>query len=464
MSRVTSDTRHGASRLLTECIPLRAGERLAIFFDSSTASFAKLIEAEAKHLKMDVLPIAVSAADYARLKDPEQLPKLQEQAIMSSRAVIIAFGSGHGTLAYRRRLLDQAVDDSRFVALLPNATPKLLAYGVAIDYALVERKCEELAAALLIGDHAEVHTGDTKSKWGRQTLHVFLGRHERLPITSTGILQRGTWGNVPGGETFIAPLEGKAFGKYVLNGAYKNCVLDPSDPICLSFEAGELIKVEGSPDVTKPFLDLLQWEPSSGKRSELHLAELGIGVNEGLHVLTGNALFDEKLSGTIHIAVGENLMYGGRLKSYLHEDLIAREPDLFIDGRPVLKNGNYVLDPGHWYDSVQMLEIRDPQLRENARIAKSGNHAYCRDGALRVHRDVGLQRICTYTVGDETVRKLLGELWPMLPDPPETINLPDLERRWNPEVGLEQAGKLHGLLSVLRKHHLVEFLTAIDQN
>lgn len=456
--------RHGASRLLTECIPLRAGERLAIFFDTATASFAKLVEAEAKHLKLNVLSIAVSAADYARLKDPEQLPKQQEQAIMSSRAVIIALGSSHGSLAYRRRLLDQAVDDSRFVALLPNATPELLAYGVAIDYAPVERKCEELAAALLSGDHAEVHTGDHKSKWGRQTLHVFLGRHERLPITSTGILQRGTWGNVPGGETFIAPLEDKTFGRYVLNGAYKNCVLDPNDPICLSFESGELVQVEGSPEVTKPFLDLLQWDPGSGKRSGLHLAELGIGVNEGLNVLTGNALFDEKLSGTIHIAVGENLMYGGRLKSYLHEDLVAREPDLFIDGRPILINGNYVLDPSHWYDSVQMPEIRDPQLRKNARVAKSGHHAYCKDGALRVHRDVGLQRICTYTVGDETVRELLGKLWPIIPDPPETINLPGLERRWNPEGGSDKSGELHGLLSILRKHHLIEFLAGIDEN
>ena len=175
-----------------------------------------------------------------------------------------------------------------------------------------------------------------------------LGQFARAPITSTGLILRGTWGNLPGGETFIAPLEGTANGSFVLNGAFTGHVLPMGAVIVLTFVDGVLTSIQG-PDTHCARLDAVLGRSASDKAGiALCLAELGIGVNQGVLALTGNALFDEKKAGTIHIAIGDNSIYGGTLKASLHEDLIATHPTLHIDDSPILLQGRYVLSKRHW--------------------------------------------------------------------------------------------------------------------
>jgi aminopeptidase len=73
------------------------------------------------------------------------------------------------------------------------------------------------------------------------------------------------------------------------------------------------------------------------------LGELGIGTNEGISRATGSILLDEKMAGTVHLALGRSYPEtGGRNRSALHWDLICDLRDggrLSADGETIVENG-----------------------------------------------------------------------------------------------------------------------------
>ena len=78
------------------------------------------------------------------------------------------------------------------------------------------------------------------------------------------------------------------------------------------------------------------------------IGEFGVGVNDGIDRFVGDILFDEKIGGTIHIALGRAYAEcGGTNQSALHWDLVKdlrAEGAIELDGRRILENGRFVLD------------------------------------------------------------------------------------------------------------------------
>ncbi|MFC1890701.1 aminopeptidase, partial [Thermodesulfobacteriota bacterium] len=72
-----------------------------------------------------------------------------------------------------------------------------------------------------------------------------------------------------------------------------------------------------------------------------NIAELGVGTNDQA-VITGQVLEDEKVMGTIHIALGNNITMGGTCDVSLHLDGVVRSPTLSVDGRVILDEGRFV--------------------------------------------------------------------------------------------------------------------------
>ena len=72
------------------------------------------------------------------------------------------------------------------------------------------------------------------------------------------------------------------------------------------------------------------------------LGELGIGTNMNAR-LCGIILEDEKVYGTVHIAFGTNTSFGGTVKADCHMDGIILKPDLYIDDKLIIKDGEYVI-------------------------------------------------------------------------------------------------------------------------
>jgi aminopeptidase len=147
--------------------------------------------------------------------------------------------------------------------------------------------------------------------------------------------------NMPGGEVFYSPLECSAEGTIVFAEFpavyYGNEVVGAR----LVFEAG-LIVDAGAREGEAFLLETLDTDDGSRR-----LGELGIGCNCGIQRFMKNVAFDEKIDGTIHLAIGNSYTStGGTNRSTVHWDIVKdlrREGQLYADGRLVQENGRWLL-------------------------------------------------------------------------------------------------------------------------
>ena len=144
--------------------------------------------------------------------------------------------------------------------------------------------------------------------------------------------------NMPCGEVFTGPVEDSANG-HVYFGVPAAVGGREVSGVRLRFEDGKV--VEASAEKGEEYLHSML-DADEGSR---YLGELGIGTNYGIPRSTRNILFDEKLGGTVHLAVGRSYAEtGGVNDSSVHWDLICdlREGGaLHADGEVVQENGSF---------------------------------------------------------------------------------------------------------------------------
>jgi aminopeptidase len=145
--------------------------------------------------------------------------------------------------------------------------------------------------------------------------------------------------NVPGGEFFYAPVEDSAEGSIAFKefpGVHSGREVKG---IRLRFEGGRV--TDASAESDEDFL-LETLDRDEGAR---RIGELGVGCNPGITRHTKNTLFDEKIDGTVHLALGNGLPeIGGTNVSQIHWDIVK---DLRPGGRIEL-DGEVVQESGAW--------------------------------------------------------------------------------------------------------------------
>lgn len=144
--------------------------------------------------------------------------------------------------------------------------------------------------------------------------------------------------NMPCGEVFTGPIEDSAEGE-VFFGIPVAVGGREVSGVRLRFEGGRV--VESSAEKGEEYLNAML-DADEGAR---YLGELGIGTNYGIPRATKNILFDEKLGGTVHLAVGRSYAEtGGKNDSSVHWDLICdlREGgEVYTDGELLQKDGAF---------------------------------------------------------------------------------------------------------------------------
>jgi aminopeptidase len=149
----------------------------------------------------------------------------------------------------------------------------------------------------------------------------------------------GTAANIPGGEFFTSPLEESAEGTIAFTEFPAVYVGREVTGIRLRFEAGRV--VDASATANEEFL-LEQLDVDEGAR---RIGEVGIGCNPGITRHMKNTLFDEKMDGTVHLALGNGLPeVEGTNESQIHWDIVK---DLRSGGRIEL-DGEVVQQDGSW--------------------------------------------------------------------------------------------------------------------
>ncbi|MCA9189444.1 MAG: aminopeptidase, partial [Planctomycetales bacterium] len=149
--------------------------------------------------------------------------------------------------------------------------------------------------------------------------------------------------NFPDGEVFTGPIEDAtegtvAFSFPAVHGGRE------VEGAKLTFQHGKV--VEASADKGEAFL-IAMLDQDEGARI---LGEIAIGTNYSVTQYSKNTLFDEKIGGTFHAAVGSAYPEtGGKNRSGLHWDMVCdlrQGGQIFVDGNLISENGRF-LDP-HW--------------------------------------------------------------------------------------------------------------------
>jgi aminopeptidase len=194
-----------------------------------------------------------------------------------------------------------------------------------LDWEEAGREWRRIAAVLAQGDRLHL--------LGRQT-DLWFSVKGRTWLIGDGRI------SVPDGEIYTAPVEttidGTAYYEFpaVLGGRIM-------DGIQLTWKQGRL--VDARADTNQEYLrQIAATDSGSGL-----IGEFGFGVNPAWRLLTTDILFDEKIGGTIHTALGRPYPEcGGTYQSAIHWDIVKDmrvDSEIYLDGQLVFKNGRFVL-------------------------------------------------------------------------------------------------------------------------
>ena len=146
--------------------------------------------------------------------------------------------------------------------------------------------------------------------------------------------------NFPDGEVFTGPIEESVNGH--IRYTYPACHFGREvEDVRLQFKDGKVIKATAAKN--EQFL-LKMLESDGGAR---YVGEFAFGTNPGIQRFTKNTLFDEKIGGTIHLAVGTGFPESGsKNKSAIHWDMVCDLRDggeVLVDGALFLKDGKIMI-------------------------------------------------------------------------------------------------------------------------
>jgi aminopeptidase len=147
--------------------------------------------------------------------------------------------------------------------------------------------------------------------------------------------------NFPDGEVFTSPVENGVNGKIRFN-LPQYYMGKEVEGVYLEFRDGVVIVANA--EKGDSFLKKVLETDEGAKR----LGEFAFGLNYGIQSISKNVLFDEKIGGTVHLALGRAFpQAGGMNKSVVHWDMIydlRKKGEIYADGELIYKNGEFVVE------------------------------------------------------------------------------------------------------------------------
>lgn len=309
-----------ASSVLESAFGVQAGERLVVVTDAPTREIGLALFDGALASRLEAVLVVIPETG----RNGAEPPAAAAQAMLGADVLVCPtrFSLSHTQARLR------ATESGARIGTMPGIHRDMFFDGpITADHAEVERRTRRLISLLTQAATAHIRSGD-----GAELVLSIDGRDGR---GSTGrFLTPGSFGNLPSGEAYIAPIEGTASGELVVNASAAG-IGKLEEPMRLRVEDGVLVDASGPAGVR--LLELLGDRP--GARN---VAELGIGTNEKARI-TGVILEDEKAVGTIHIAFGDNSTFGGTVQAGVHIDTVVLGPTVSLGETTVLDAGRLLV-------------------------------------------------------------------------------------------------------------------------
>ena len=225
------------------------------------------------------------------------------------------------SITHTRAKIEAAEAGAR-IATMPGITEEMFAMGaMTADYSRVMALTEQVTDLLTNANTARIEKDG----------HVLtLDLRGRRGVSSHGVYrEKGQAGNLPSGESYIAPIETGANGTMVIDGSMVGIGL-LEQPLEVKVKNGILQSIQGK--------EAEKLEILLRNRNNATLCELGIGTNYAARLI-GIILEDEKAYQTVHIAFGTNVGFGGNNQADCHMDGIIKNPTLYLDDKLVMLDG-----------------------------------------------------------------------------------------------------------------------------
>jgi leucyl aminopeptidase (aminopeptidase T) len=309
----------GARIAVRTCMGVKQGEKVLVVTDPPKLKIARAIIVAARELSAKTILICMPVGK----RHGSEPPEIVALAMRSSDVVIAPTTC---SLTHTQARLRATKAGAR-IATMPMITAGMMRQGgMLADYNVVRRLTKKVAARLDNAAEVEVTTSA-----GTELTFNTAGRKAHA---DTGIFHApGDFGNLPAGEVFIAPAEGTAKGRVVVDGSMVGRM---GGRIEISVKKGIASKISGYSART-----LIKMLAEAGPKAR-NMAEFGIGTNPSARLI-GNVLEDEKVLGTCHIALGDNSTFGGRVQAGIHVDGIFLKPTVKLDGKILMKDGRLKL-------------------------------------------------------------------------------------------------------------------------
>ncbi len=353
-----------ADLLVEYCTEVAPGDHVYLSVETPAADLARalvrrVLRAGAQpHLRLAYPELAADVVELAAdgLLDGEPELELHEMRRMDAFVAVRAPDGGRvlqgldrqRTTRWRRRnqsVQEQRVNHTRWVGTLFPTAGGAQDAGMSLDayerfvfdamYLFDDAPAERWRA---LREHQARLIERLSS--AREVRIVGEGTDLRLDVRGRSWVNSDGKRNMPSGEVFTGPHEATAEGTITFDVPSTVEGVDV-EGVQLTFRQGEV--VEARADRGQEVLDA-QIATDEGAR---FLGELGIGTNERIQQPTRSTLFDEKIGGTVHLALGRSYPEtGGTNVSALHWDLVCdlrRGGTLLLDGEPFQENGRFLL-------------------------------------------------------------------------------------------------------------------------
>jgi aminopeptidase len=300
--------------VVRECLGVKEGEEALVVCNPVTQKVGERLREEAANAGADAVLTVISERPSHGAEPPRSVA-----AAMAAADVLMApTVQSLSHTAARKRATDAGVR----CATLPGVTEEMLARVMSADMEGLRRKGQAVAEALDRASQARLTDANGTE------LSLDLSGREAIPDAGD-LTERGAFGNLPCGESFISPVGGE--GTLVIDGSLAGVGL-VDEPVELVVEGGHLTSARGGAGMT--FMELLTVHGEDATT----IAELGVGTNERA-ILTGEVLEDEKIQGTCHIAFGASAGIGGTVQVPVHLDCVVMKPTLELDGEVMVRDG-----------------------------------------------------------------------------------------------------------------------------
>lgn len=320
----TSPVALAAKNIAVNCMRVKAGETVALVVERAHEELGAALLAECEALGANAMAIILGEDQLANLGFVERLLLRVNEAQLS----VLLCGYTSLPATFRRQLLPKP-DAPRRHAHMIGITPALLGQSLLADYGEIHRLGAELVRRLSRAKSISV-TSTTGT-----ALEIRLAPDARW-VNGSGVLADRGWSNIPGGEVYTYPASVE--GVLVPDGgifAPGGSLLTHGARHRMRFEKGWLVEADGTEAAR-----LLESVKSAEHGDRV--GQIAFGTNTGVVTSVGELIQDVKMPG-FHLSLGYTSpeFTGAPWSSTVEVPVIARRPDVTIDGQPVMVRGRY---------------------------------------------------------------------------------------------------------------------------